>query len=221
VPDRFIIILGGKVSAAMRDRIRQYAQSRGIASTEIWSGSEFEERLRADAPSLLLRFCQGESFPETAQELRVFAGESIAASDHDILQLMAQCFDRPAFMTPFSGESSMPDFKKAVTDTIEALNTGMRRLRDGTLIQRIPSRHSIRDEQVRQVVGDIVTGLMRLRATYDEFLSTGDIRPCGCGQPDCPVFFPSPRACSVMDRMRHQILEQFRAIYPEFRPCLW
>ena len=45
---------------------------------------------------------------------------------------MAECFDRPAFDTPFRDESNVPDFKKAITDTIEALNTGIHRLRDGT-----------------------------------------------------------------------------------------
>ncbi len=221
IPNRFIIIVGGKVSASMRDRIRQYAQSRGIATTEIWSGTEFEERLRVNAPSLLLRFCQGEAFPETAQEIKAFAGKVAATSDHDILQLMAQCFDRPAFTTPFSDESSVPDFKKAITDTIEALNTGIHRLRDGTLIQRIPSRHDIQDEQIRQVVDSVVADLMKLRATYDQLLSTGDIKPCGCGRPDCPVFFSSPQACRIIDELRYQILERFRIIYPEFWPRIW
>jgi len=55
------------------------------------------------------------------------------------------CRLNPAFYTPFNSESSIPAFKKAITDTIEAINTGVHRLRDGTEIRRIPNRrHSVK-----------------------------------------------------------------------------
>ena len=129
---------------------------------------------------------------------------------------MAGLFDRPAFYTPFHQESSIPAFKKAITDTIEALNTGIHRLRDGTEIRRIPSRHSIRSAEIKRELSQIERMLGELRAKYDEGVKTGDIRPCGCDVPDCPVFFVSHRVALEMDHLREEILEAFRRLYPDF-----
>ena len=215
IPDIFILICGGKVSANMKTRITSYAKSNGITFSEIWSGIEFEERLRKDCPSLIRRFVEGETFPETVDDLKLFV-DNIANSDDEILSLMAQCFDRPAFITPFRMESSIPAFKKAITDTIEVLNTGVHRLRDGTIIRKIPSRHEIKDKEIQKTLSYIVDKLTDLRSKYDEFTRTGDIKPCGCNDPDCPVFFSSPKSSHIMDKMRFEILEMFSSIYPEF-----
>jgi hypothetical protein len=40
-------------------------------------------------------------------------------------------------------ESNMSDFKQAITDTIQALGTGIWKGRDGHVIDRIPSRHIV------------------------------------------------------------------------------
>ena len=78
----------------MKGRIVDYTQAKGIRTTEIWSGIEFEERLRRDTPSLIQQFCKGEVFPENAQDLKMFVDETIAISDAEILALLAQCFER-------------------------------------------------------------------------------------------------------------------------------
>ena len=44
IPAKFVLIVGGKVSANMRTRIAAHAKKKGIHSTEVWSGFEFEER---------------------------------------------------------------------------------------------------------------------------------------------------------------------------------
>ena len=139
-----------------------------------------------------------------------------ASSDDEILALMAGLFDRPAFYTPFHSESSIPAFKKAITDTIEALNTGVHRLRDGTEIRRIPSRHQVKRPEIREKLAEIERMLCALRAKYDELLRTGDLHPCGCDQPECPVFMVSPRGAFEMDHLRRCILREFGAIYPTF-----
>ncbi len=215
-PDHFILILGGKVSANMKDRIRRYAKLKKIKATETWSGPEFEERLRKDTPSLIRRFCDGEQFPESSAELKLFVFEAAKASDHEILSLFAQCFDRPAFKTPFDIESSIPAFKKAIDDTIEVLNTGIHRLRDGTVIRKIPSRHDLQDKQYKRALSGIVDKLIHLRSKYDELIKGRDIRPCGCNNPDCSVFMLSSKACRTMDKLRMEILEMFRSIFPGF-----
>jgi hypothetical protein len=129
---------------------------------------------------------------------------------------MTGLFDRPAFYTPFRQESSIPAFKKAITDTIEALNTGVHRLRDGTKIRRIPSRHAIQSAETKKMLSQIERMLGELRAKYDEGIKKGDIRPCGCNDPNCPIFFVSHRAAREMDRLREEILETFRRLYPAF-----
>ena len=215
-PHAFVIVAGGTVSAALRDKTKKLCEKKQVYVNEIWSGKEFEERLRAKAESLLKRFVEGEEFPDAPADLRNFAEAITPQSDDEILALMAGLFDRPAFYTPFCQESSIPAFKKAITDTIEALNTGIHRLRDGTEIRRIPSRHSIRSAETKRKLSQIERMLGKLRANYDESVKTGDIRPCGCDDPDCPVFFVSHRVAREIDYLREEILEAFRTLYPPF-----
>lgn len=215
IPDNFILITGGKVSADMKDRVTAYAKSKGIKSAEVWTGVEFEEKLRKETPSLIRRFCEGEVFPESPSALRTFSVEVTTITDQEILSLYAQCFDRPAFRTPFRGESSVPAFKQAITDTIEVLNTGVHRLRDGTVIRSMPSRHSVQNKDTRQVLSKIIDKLIELRSRFDQFISTKEITPCPCDVPDCPIYVSSPSAARAMDQMRKQILDLFRTAYPD------
>ena len=141
-------------------------------------------------------------------------------SDGEILAMMAECFDRPAFTTQFRSERNIPDFKKAITDTIEAFNTGVRRLRDGTEVGRIPRKAQLKDQAKRMVVEEVVGLLVELRARFDEFVASGDIKLCGCGKPDCSVFFPQSRAALVMDDLRERILHEFSRVAPGRVPHL-
>ena len=213
IPDRFILVCRCNVGADLRDRIQKHAQGRGIHKVDFWSGQEFEERLRKDAEPLLRRFLGGEGFPESPAKLALFAGQS-AIGDPAILANLASLFDRPAFHTPFHQESSLPDFKKAITDTIEALNTGVHRLRDGTEIRRFPSRHTVQDQSIRDALSVIERRLCHLRSKYDELVRNGEIKPCACGKPECSIYFFSPRAIFTMDRLRCEVLAEFGRVYP-------
>lgn len=86
IPHKFVLIVGGKVSANMRTRIATYARSKGMSDTEVWSGPEFEERLRRDTPELIQRFCNGIGFPESVADAS--RGKSIRE------QLWEDIFDR-------------------------------------------------------------------------------------------------------------------------------
>lgn len=215
-PDVFVVITAATATAKLRDKTKKLCDENEVYASEIWSGSEFEERLRSKAESLLKRFVEGREFPDDPGDLRDFAEAITPQSDDEILALMAGLFDRPAFYTPFHQESSIPAFKKAITDTIEALNTGVHRLRDGTEIRRIPSRRSVRSAETGRELSRIERMLGELRAKYDESVKTGDIGPCGCNVPDCPVFFVSPPVAREMDALREEILEAFRRLYPDF-----
>lgn len=221
IPSKFILILGGRVSANMKSRITEYAKSSGIRETQIWSGTEFEERLRKDTPSLIRRFCEGVPFPEQVEDLATFILEGKKFNDDTLLAAYASCFDRPAFTTPFHQESNLPHFKKAISDTIEALQTGVHRLRDGTVIKRFPSINEINDSSIQDNLRIIVVDLQKLRSTYEDLLKKDEIRLCGCGQDDCPVHILSPKACHEMDRLRSDILKNFGKIYSKFKVKMW
>lgn len=202
ISDYFTVVCGGRVSAVTRTAIINYAKGAGISSATVWSSVEFEERLRRDTPELLRRFVDGEVFPELSER----------QNDEKIINKLAACFDRPAFTTPFRNEVSIPDFEKAITDTIEVLNTGMHRLRDGTVIKQISSRHEVSNNQLRAKVSSIYKLTVGLRDTFVELRRNDEIRPCGCEQKDCPVWILSTNACQKMDNIRRAIIDSLHSI---------
>ena len=204
-PDRVLVVCASAVSAALRDKVKDHAEKKGVAHCDIWSGQEFEERLRADAENLLRRFIQGETFPEDPEELRRFT-KPAAAGDDAVVERIIQVFDRPAFHTPFQQESSLPAFRQAMADTIQALNTGIWQTRDGKEIARMPSRHELASQRLRDELAGVVRDLTELRARFDQLIRDGEIRPCECAKPDCPVFDFSSRAVSEMDVLRSALL---------------
>lgn len=215
-PECFRVVASGSISANMRDQIKAHVQSAGIPQCDVWSGMEFEEFLRHKAEALLQRFVGGEAFPDAARELTLFAQQDERPSDAEILRAMAQLFDRPAFYTPIHQESNLADFKQAITDTIQALGTGIWKSRDGHVIGRIPSRHQLADAGLRRKVQAVEQALARLRAEFDDQLKAGVIRHCGCTVPDCPTYFMPSHIAHDLGRLRDQVLHAFRDAYPAF-----
>jgi hypothetical protein len=222
VPHCFRIVAQCKVSAALRDRIKRHVQSLGVRECDTWSGPEFEEFLRKDAEPLLKRFVEGEPFPDTPEDLRKVAESTRPLNDNEMLAAFAKVFDRPAFYTPIHQESNLEDFKQAITDTIQALGTGIWKARDGHLIDRIPSRHQLKSDALRTKIQAVEKTLSRLRARYDEMIRSGVLRRCACENPSCSVYFFNPYdAAHELERLRHEVLTTFREAYPAFRPPTW
>lgn len=216
IPNNFILICGGKVSANTKQSLIDYAKKAGIKKVSIWSGVELEERVRKDAPDLIQRFVDGIVFPDSPIDLIKFAKSSSVLTDKEIIELLSECLDRPAFTTRFWNESNIPDFEKAIKDTIEVLNTGVHRLRDGTEIRRIPSRHRISDKDIKVKLGEITNLVVKLRERFIELKRNQEIRPCKCSEVDCSVYILSDKACEIMDNSRNEILDKFRALNPAF-----
>jgi hypothetical protein len=207
----FTVIAGGKVSAELRQKIRKEVLAKlNLDDCTVWSGREFEERLRYHAPVLLRRFVEGVSFPEQAAALRTLTTSSSNPPDQEIVTALMRSFDRPAFRTPFQLESSLPRFKKAIAETVNTLNTG--HLPSGG---SLPSRHTIRDASIKAAVAQLVNDVVALRTTFDRLLKSGDIKPCSCTDPDCPVFMFSAPAIQAMDGKRSSILVAARQLCPE------
>jgi hypothetical protein len=215
-PNEFILVAGGKLSTGFRNKVQTLCKEHSIMG-QTWSSEEFEERLRNQAEPLLERFVCGEKFPDSPKDIDSLVQRTSPQTDDGIIALMSELFDRPAFYTPFNCESNIPAFRQAITDTIETLNTGIHRLRDGTEIRRIPSRHMVKSKNTQQVLSDIEKKLSQLRFCYDQYIRTGEVRHCGCNNPDCSTFMISPKAARDMDRLRMEILDMVRKIYPTFR----
>jgi hypothetical protein len=222
VPKRFRIVARSNVSAEMRDKIKKHATSNGVSHCDIWSGAEFEEFLRRGAESLLKRFIDGETFPDAEPDLIEFAVASGSLSDQETLALMARLFDRPAFYTPIHQESNLPNFRQAITDTIQALGTGIWKARDGNVIARIPSRQQLKDDTLRRKIQAVEKALAKLRAKFDELSRAGIIRHCECHDPNCPVYFMPPDAANDLEQLRRESVRLFRDAHPAFdEPSGW
>jgi hypothetical protein len=124
LPMKFRLITGWQGvgrDAGPGHRPRQEAKL-GIREAEVWSGPEFEERLRRDEPLLIRRFVEGVPFPESVDGLRAMSLDGEVGDDEPWPSWRSASTGRRS--RPSSGtRAAIPDFKKAITDTIEALNT--------------------------------------------------------------------------------------------------
>lgn len=215
-PDKIRVVCGHDIPAGLRDNAKQFAQSKGICDCEAWSGKEFEELIRARAESLLLRFVQGDAFPDVANDLLMFAWGAVPANENERLALIAMAFDRPAFSTPINQESSLPAFKKAITDTIQVLKTGVWETRSGHVIRRLPTKTDITNRTTHDALAETERSLIDLRTCFDELVRRGHIRHCGCDDPDCPVHMMDHKAIHDLTYARDRVLESFRSAYPAY-----
>jgi hypothetical protein len=210
------IVAGGGVFGKMKDKVAIEATRIGFATSQVWSGAEFEERLRRDAPELLKRFTEGEPFPELPAELIAFSVGSGVLTDRQIVDGIIAGFDRPALRTPFQHESSIPRFEKALVELLELVNTG--KTPQGLTIH---SKKAVRDKTIREQLDILVNDLVRLRACYDQLKRDGDIRPCSCNDPNCPVFMVTDEAIHKMDEIRTAILKRARQLSHEVPDALY
>jgi hypothetical protein len=206
LPHEVVVVAGQSVSGATKEKCRKHAISSGIAVAQVWSGPEFEEHLRFHAASVLQRFFHGEILPDEPAHLRTFVQQLDPSTEREAGELVARLFKRPAFSTPIHSESSLPAFRQAIGDTIGALNTGVWRDREGAIISRIPSLHSFPSIRVQNALAKSVDALIVLRMTFDDGLRANSIRPCGCGQADCPTFMIDPRYCERLESDRREVL---------------
>ena len=215
-PERFRIVSGHDIPAGVRDGVKQYAKAKGVYRCDLWSGKEFEEFIRSHAESLLHRFVQGEAFPDTANDLLLFAWGSVPIDDEERLAMIALAFDRPAFSTPIHQESSLPAFRKAISDTVQVLQTGVWQTRDNIVIRRLPMASEISDAVVCDALKGTLKKLVKLRTRFDSLLRSGDIEHCKCDDPNCPTYMMKTGAVQQLTMARDEVLAAFRQAYPSF-----
>ena len=83
--------------------------------------------------------------------------------DIELIRFYVQCFDRPAFRDRICMEGRMEDFDKAIEDTIIALNTGVLRTRDGSILKRAEGKSVIVNSEWREKFNTIYDMLVALR----------------------------------------------------------
>jgi len=211
-PKKIRVVCGHDVPAGLRDKVKQYAADKGIQHCEVWSGKEFEEMIRASAESLLLRFVQGDTFPDAANDLLLFAWGAVPVDDSERLALISLAFDRPAFTTPIHQESSLPAFRKAISDTIQVLQTGIWQTRGNVVIRRLPMTSDIQDKTARQALKDTLIALVTLRSRFDSLVRSGKIEHCKCQDADCPVYMMKDNAAQELQQARDEVLSIFRRV---------
>jgi hypothetical protein len=150
-----------------------------------------------------------EEVREYRAQLDRFVAQSLPLSDIEVARALLAGLDRPAFRTPFYEESSLPRFRAAISETISVISTG--KTPSGSVL---PSKADIRDSTARAALDNVIQHLVALRGAFDDLVKKGEIRPCGCKDPDCPVHMLSERACREMDRRRSELLVAVQKVDP-------
>jgi len=140
-------------------------------------------------------------------QLQRYVAKALPPSDAEIAGALLASLDRPAFRTPFKQESSLPRFRMAIAETIAAINGG-KSPGEASLL----SKSDVHDRAIRLALDTILEKLVALRSSFDDLQRNGEIKPCGCQDPDCPVFMLSDSAVREMDRRRSALLAAAQAI---------
>lgn len=94
-------------------------------------------------------------------------GKSAREKDIHLIRFYSQCLDRPAFQDAFLRELEvLPNFDKAVEDTITAINTGCLRDRKGKVLDRAKGKSYLTNHEWREKMDIIVTLLRMIRERY-------------------------------------------------------
>ena len=104
---------------------------------------------------------------ELSEQMAVLELEEATVSkndeDKELIKFFVQCFDRPAFHDRICQEGRMEDLDKAIEDTIIALNTGVLRTRDGSILKKSEGKSAIVNPEWREKLDTICDMLVALR----------------------------------------------------------
>ena len=89
-------------------------------------------------------------------EVSASAPLNTSIDDRELIKFYLQCFDRPAFQHPIEQEGRMDDFRKAIDDTVIALNTGVQRTRDGEILKIAEGKSMVTNRMWREKLETIV-----------------------------------------------------------------
>ena len=110
-----------------------------------------------------------QNWKQLAEQTAVLEVETVSLvqsfeQDKDLIKFYVQCFDRSAFQDDIHQEGRMEDFDKAIEDTLIALNTGILRTRDGSIIKQADGKSSVQNPLWREklyTIADMLTAIRR------------------------------------------------------------
>lgn len=124
-------------------------------------------------PVALLRQWKESAKEYAAHRLHYSNQVDYEAEDRDYLRFVIRCFSRPAFEEDIWYESNMDDFDQALNDTIYALNTGILKSRDGTIIQRCTMVRNLHSTKWNEQLSRVYEILCQMRRTSETLRSQG------------------------------------------------
>ena len=120
------------------------SQERASAENGIWLCQSCSKLIDSDVNRYTI--AKLKKWKEISEQMAVLDLEEATAEeqheDKELIKFFVQCFDRPAFQDRIYQEGRMEDFDKAIEDTIIALNTGVLRTRDGSILKKADGKSS-------------------------------------------------------------------------------
>jgi hypothetical protein len=140
--------------------------------------------------------------------------------DVELVSFYGMCLDRPAFRVHFHNELSFADFDQALEDVILAIDTGLWRTRDGTLIERSAGKRRLTSPSWRAKMDSVVSVIVEARHKLRHSLNLDrDFIIMGRASrwlDDYGTHFRSDAALGqTMDELRQQALDVMNEVLAE------
>ena len=134
--------------------------------------------------------------------------------DKAIIKFFVQCFDRPAFQDDIYQEGRMEDFDKAIEDTLIALNTGVLRTRDGSILKQADGKSSVQNSLWREKLYTITDMLTAIRRRLKIAKKENAYSTYGTGE-DVAYCFYDRELAEWLNSTREEILKILSSICKE------
>ena len=159
------------------------------------------------------------SWKKVAEELAILEVETASPvqsfeQDKDLIKFFVQCFDRPAFQDDIQQEGRMEDFDKAIEDTLIALNTGVLRTRDGSILKQSEGKSAIQNLLYREKLDTIADMLSSIRRRLKIAEAEEGYRKYGTGE-DVFYCFSDSELGEWFNLTREEILKILSSICQE------
>lgn len=159
-------------------------QERKSSENGIWLCQSCSKLIDSDVKRYTVAILK--KWKELSEQLAVLELEEAPVSrvpeDTNLIRFFVQCFDRPAFQDRICQEGKMENFDKAIEDTIIALNTGVLRTRDGSILKVSEGKSALTNAIWREKLDTICDMLVALRKRLKIAKASGAYSTYGEGE---------------------------------------
>lgn len=191
------------------------SQERASAENGIWLCQSCSKLIDSDVNRYTI--AKLKKWKEISEQMAVLDLEEATAEeqqeDKELIKFFVQCFDRPAFQDRIYQEGRMEDFDRAIEDTIIALNTGVLRTRDGSILKKADGKSSVVNIEWREKLNTICDMLVALRKRLKIAKDTGAYSLYG--EDDVMYCFYDRDLAIWFDSTREEILKILSSICEE------